>query len=370
MKTLNDIRDLTDKNILVRIDTDVDVVHGKIVDDSRLRAALPTIRFLLDKGAAVTLMGHMGRPKGKVDEALSLHEVASHLTHLLIPHAHCHKVETEEKSPVLATQYHLGKDLILLENLRFDPGEEVNDPSFAKQLAEGHDYFVNESFATCHREAASTVGVAKLLPSYAGLRLMDEIAHLNLVKETPQRPLTLIVGGAKVEEKLGLLDYLLPKVDHVLTGGVVANIFLKAQGVDIKKSKEEVGFDELARELLNGDHRHKILVPTDYVWDRDMIVDIGPETVAAFVRAIKESETIFWAGTMGVVEEPRFAIGSKKLAEAMAHHRGMRMVGGGDTGTALKIFGLESKMSFISTGGGAALEYLAGKELPGVAALR
>lgn len=369
MRTIDELTDLEGKRVLVRIDTDVDLEHGHVGDDSRLKAAIPTIRYLLDKGAQLTLIGHLGRPKGQVVEELSLKAVAHHLAHLLVPKAHPRTVHTEESSRVLVTQYQLAKGITLYENLRFDPGEDANDSSFATQLTEGHDYFVNESFAAVHRAAASTVGVAANLPSYAGLRLADELAHLNLVKESPVQPFTLIVGGAKIEEKLGLLEYLIPKVKFVLTGGVPANIFLKAKGVDIKKSKQEPELDETAKKLLE-QYGDKIVVPTDYSWSNDMIVDVGPQTTREYQRIIAESQTIFWAGTLGVVENEQFAQGSKQVAEALARHNGTRIVGGGDTASALKRFKLENKMSFVSTGGGAALEYLAGNELPGVAALR
>lgn len=369
MQDITHMPDLTGKKVLVRIDTDVDVEHGHVIDDSRLRAALPTIKELLKQGAEITLVGHMGRPKGKLSEELRLAPVARQLAHLLIPHAHAKTITTDAISPVVATQYQLAKHIVLYENLRFDPGEEADSPDFAAVLAEGHDYYVNESFATTHRAAASTVGITKLLPSYAGLRLVDELAHLNLVKDNPTRPFTLIVGGAKIEEKLGLLQYLIPKINFILTGGVPANIFLKAQGVDIKKSKQEPAMDEAAQQLLQ-QYGDKIKIPTDYSWDNGMIMDIGPKTTAEYLKVIDQSQTIFWAGTLGVVEKVEFAHGSKAIAEALAKHPGARIVGGGDTSSALKRFKLESKMSFVSTGGGAALEYLAGKSLPGVVALQ
>jgi phosphoglycerate kinase len=373
MQDVKHIHDLDGKSVLVRIDTDVEVVHGKVVDDYRLTAALPTIRYLVKEGASVTLIGHMGRPKGKVVDDLRLTAVARHFTRLLVPGSEV-KVHHDQKkgaeSPIFGTTYQLGRDVVLLENLRFDPGEEDNEAEFVHLLADGHDYFVNESFATAHREAASTVGVAKKLPSYAGLRLVDEIAHLQLLTQSPDRPLTLIVGGAKVEEKLGLLTHLLPKVDHVLTGGVVTNILLDTQGVDVKKSKLEPGFTELSKELLKKDETdHKILIPTDYVWDMDRIVDIGMQTVMTYKKVLADSKTIFWAGSLGVAEDERFAHGTKAIAEFLAEHKGVRMIGGGDTATALGRFKLLDKMSFVSTGGGAALEYLAGKKLPGIEVL-
>lgn len=369
MRDITHLKDLEGKRILVRIDTDVEVEHGHIVDDSRLRAALPTVRYLMEKGAQVTLIGHMGRPKGKVVEELSLAPVATHLTHLLIPHAHCRTIAAKTDSPVTDTQYQLGKGVVLYENLRFDQGEESNEPEFVNLLAARHDYYVNESFATAHRAAASTVGIAEKLPSYAGLRLVDEAAHLNLIKDTPAHPFTLIVGGAKLEEKLGLLEHLLPKVDYILTGGVPANVFLKATGIDIKKSKQEPEYDKSAEKLLHGPSSEKLVLPTDFLWGSDMILDIGPDTAREYQKIIHASKTIFWAGTLGMVEDERFAEGSRQVAKALARHEGVRIVGGGDTAAALKRFKLEDKMSFVSTGGGAALEYLAGKDLPGIGVL-
>jgi phosphoglycerate kinase len=369
MRDITQIKDLEDKRVLVRIDTDVEVEHGHVVDDSRLRAALPTIRHLVAKGAHVTLIGHMGRPKGKVVGDLSLAPVAKALTHLLIPHAHCRTVTAKTDSPVTDTQYLLGKSVTLYENLRFDQGEEANEPEFINLLAGEHDYCVNESFATAHRAAASTVGIAQKLPAYAGLRMIDEAAHLNLIKDTPTHPFTLVVGGAKLEEKLGLLEHLLPKVDYILTGGVPANIFLKATGIDIKKSKQEPEYDSFVEKLLHEKFAEKLVLPLDYLWGNDMILDIGPKTVIEYQKILRASKTIFWAGTLGMVEDERFAEGSHAIAKAMVRHEGVRIVGGGDTAAALKRFKLEDKMSFVSTGGGAALEYLAGKELPGISVL-
>lgn len=369
MRDIHHMPSLDQKRVLVRIDTDLDLSHNQVIDDSRLRAALPTIRYLLLQGAVVTLIGHLGRPKGHIDDALRLEPVARCLAHLLVPHAHSRTVATGAASPVMATYYQLAERIILYENLRFDPGEEQDSADFATLLATGHDYYVNESFATTHRAAASTVGITKLLPSFAGLRLVDELAHLQLIKDNPSQPFTLIVGGAKIEEKLGLIQYLTPKIKYFLTGGVPANIFLKAKGVDIKKSKQEPAMDEQAEKLLTGPHGQQILVPDDYVWHNGMIVDIGPKTVARYLEVIEQSETIFWAGTLGVVEQEPFGEGSKKIAEALAKHKGVRIVGGGDTASALKRFKLVDKMSFVSTGGGAALEYLSGKSLPGVEAL-
>jgi phosphoglycerate kinase len=369
MKDLKQLTDLSGKKVLVRIDTDVEVAHDHVTDDFRLQAALPTIRYLSERGAAITIVGYLGRPK-KVDPAYRLEPVARHLAHLLVPYSHLKIEHIEAKSPVIATQYRLAKQVVMLENTRFDPGENDNDPEFAKQLAEGHDYFVNESFATAHRNTASAVGVAKLLPSYPGFRLVDEIAHIDLLRESPEYPFTLIVGGAKLEEKLGLLAKLLPKVDHVLIGGVTANVLLEANGINIKKSVDDPDFLTKAKKLLQHDKDKKIVLPADYIWDHDQIMDIGPETVKQYKTIISKSKTIFWAGSLGYAEKSQFAVGTHKIAEALAHHDGVRIIGGGDTAAAIYRFDLVKKMSFVSTGGGAALEYLSGEKLPGVEALQ
>lgn len=369
MKELTSLKNITGKSILVRIDTDVDLDGMKVVDDSRLRAALPTIRYLLGEGAAVTLIGHMGRPKGKVVKELRLEAVAHCLAHLLIPHSQVKTAEKKSDSPVLATQYQLAKNIVLLENLRFDAGEDADEAEFVTLLAEGHDYFVNESFATAHRSAASTVGIARKLPAYAGLRLVDELAHLDLLKNDPKPPFVLIVGGAKVEEKLGLIDQFLPSVDAVLTGGVVANMLLAASGVDIKSSLIQPELMTVAKSLFK-EGGNKLAIPLDYVWDGDRIADVGKQTIDLYATIISDSQTVFWAGDMGIAEIPAFAKGSEALAKAIAlPHEGVRMVGGGDTAATLKKFNLLEKIDFVSTGGGAALEYLAGKKLPGIRAL-
>ncbi len=379
MRQLNDLKKLDGCSVLVRIDTDVDVIAGRIVDDYRLRAALSTIRHLLGKGAEVTLIGHRGRPEGKVNPTLALKPIAKRLCHLLVPQAEVKLIkpvtDRSTDSPVWQTQYQLGHKVRLLENLRFDPGEEANEPEFVQLLAAGQTAFVNESFATAHRTAASTVGISEKLPSYAGLRLVDELAHLNLVKDSPAHPFILIVGGAKVPEKLGLLEHFLPKVDYVLTGGVVANMLLAATGVDVKKSKVDRAYLDLAKQLIK--HRYdpatgqgKIVIPLDSLWNNDQILDIGSDTVKLYAKLLLGSKTVFWAGDMGYAEDKRFAAGTQHLAELLAlRHQGLRMVGGGDTAAALKQLQLVDKIDFVSTGGGAALEYLSGKPLPGLKVL-
>jgi phosphoglycerate kinase len=377
MKSIEELKDLKGKRALVRIDTDVEIEGGRVVDDYRLKAALPTIRLLVRGGARVTLIGHLGRPEGRVNEKMRLAPVARRLAQLLVPGSHLKTVKPDNTSdsPVWDRLYMLAKNVALLENLRFDPGEEANEAEFVRMLAHDHDLFVNESFATAHRAAASTVGIAKKLPSYAGLRLIDELAHLSLLTTSAERPFVLIVGGAKVPEKLGLLDTLLPKVDHVLTGGVVANMLLKTTGnLDIKKSKVEADFMDEAEALMTGRQAAKIHLPTDVIWgkgvEEDMILDLGYSATLVYQQILKDAKTVFWAGSLGKAEESAYATSTKAIAKFLAEDNSkVVMIGGGDTATALAKFKLLNKMSFVSTGGGAALEYLAGKKLPGVDAL-
>lgn len=370
MRDINQMENLAGKRVLVRIDTDVPLESGRVNEDYRLRASLPTIRRLRKLGASLTLIGHAGRPDGRVKPALSLAPVARRLASLLVQGSHPRvKRKDSADSPVFEKVFELAKDVVLLENLRFDSGEESNEPEFVSLLAAGHDYFVNESFATAHRPAASTVGITRKLPSYAGLRFVDEIAHLSVFLDSPRHPVCLIVGGAKMEEKLGLLESLLPKVDQVLVGGVLANMLLAAKGVDIKASVVESDLMVKAKKLLDDSQADKIVLPVDYRWDGERIADLGPRTTELYKKIIDESQTIFWAGSLGLVELAGFDKGSLAIAECLADHKGLRMVGGGDTAAAIEKFGLLSKMSFVSTGGGAALEFLAGKTLPAVKGL-
>lgn len=377
MNSLSQLTKLVGNRVLVRIDTDVELEHGQVVDDFRLRAALPTIRHLVQARATVTLIGHLGRPKGRVVESLRLAPVARRLAKLLIPGAHSREFTSENfDSPVWSRQYRLTKSVTLLENLRFDRGEETNESEFVQLLAKDYDYFVNESFATAHRVAASTVGVAEKLPAYAGLNLVDELAHLNLLTDSPARPFVLIVGGAKVSEKLGLLTQLLPKVDAVLTGGVVANMFLETQGeLDIKESTIEPDLMAEAKKILASSHGHKIHLPPSVVWGKDKnagkILDLGRSSVLVYKEILQSAGSVFWAGSLGMAEEPAYAMATKEIAEFLANlpSSTLVMVGGGDTAAAINRFKLLKKMSFVSTGGGAALEYLAGQELPGLKVL-
>lgn len=370
MRSLKELIVKPGQSVLVRVDTDVALDGAKVLDDYRLKAAIPTIVHLRQVGATVILVGHLGRPNGKVKQSLSLAPVARRLARLLVPGGRVISHQAPRSaSPIFASFWTLANGVTLLENLRFDRGEDENEPEFAALLAAGQSAFVNESFASAHRATASTVGVAEKIPAYAGLRFVDELAHLALLSQSPARPFTLIVGGVKVKEKLGLLKHFIKQVDYILTGGVVANMLLLASGVDVKDSVIEPELMSEARQLMASPMAKKIILPEDYIWRGNKIVDIGPLTAESYVTHLEKSETVFWAGTLGVAEEEKFAQGTLVVAEALAKHKGMRMIGGGDTATALAQFGLMAKMSFVSTGGGAALEYLAGHKLPALAVL-
>lgn len=323
MKKIQDT-EIKDKNVLVRIDADVPIVDGVVLDDERLQASIPTLKYLIENGAKVTIIGHIGRPKGKELPELKMLPVEDKLIELLGTH----------------------QNWQILENLRFNAGEEKNDPEFVAHLVAGQDLFVQDAFATCHRNHASTVGVAKLLPTYAGMSVQKEIEELTKLLQNPPRPFVLIVGGAKVEDKKPVIDNLLNKVDQVLVGGVVANEF--------QKEKENLS--------------EKIILPID---GRPSIegLDIGPKTIENFKEIISRAKTIFWAGTMGKYEDPQYALGSEEIAEAIVVSGAKKYAGGGDTTSFIRQNNLQDKFDFLSTGGGATLEFLAGKTLPGLEVL-
>ncbi|NLU11011.1 MAG: phosphoglycerate kinase [Tepidanaerobacter acetatoxydans] len=388
-KTLEDF-EVENKRVLVRVDLNVPVdENGNITDDTRIRAALPTINYLVSKGAKVILASHFGRPKGKVNPKYSLAPVAKRLSELL------------DKEVVMAPDC-IGKtvenlvaqmkpkDVILLENVRFHEGEEKNDPEFAKKLAQLADIFINDAFGTSHRAHASTVGVAKFLPAGAGYLMQKEIEIMGNALENPERPFVAILGGAKVGDKIGVIKNLLSKVDVLLIGGGMAYTFLKSQGYEIGKSLLESDKIELAASLLNEakEKNVKLLLPDDVVVTSElkeglpyetvsiadipkdkMGVDIGEKTRDKFADIIKEAKTVIWNGPMGVFEIEAYAAGTLAVAKAMAESKAVTIIGGGDSAAAVEQMGLAKYMTHISTGGGASLEFLEGKELPGVAAL-
>ncbi len=376
---------LSAKSVLVRCDFNVPLENGEITDDRRITEALPTIRELLAKGASVILCSHLGRPKGVTPE-FSLKPVATRLSELLqqdvplLPD--CVGPEVEATCKALKPG-----EVVLLENVRFHPEEEKNDPDFARQLANLADFYVNDAFGTAHRAHASTAGVADYLPSAAGHLIAKEIEFLGKAVSNPQRPFVAIMGGSKVKDKIALIDNLLPKVDKLIVGGGMTYTFLKAQGLEIGKSLlDETSIDYCAK--LLAEHSEKLVLPTDLVVAPEfsptapatvvaagqipadqMGLDVGPDSRESFKTIIETAGTVLWNGPVGVFEMDAFAEGTKAVAAAMANCKGLTIVGGGDSAAAVEKFGYADDMSHVSTGGGASLEFLEGKKLPGIAAL-
>jgi phosphoglycerate kinase len=389
VRTLRD-GDFKGQRVLVRVDFNVPLEDGKVADDARITAALPTIDFLRKAGAKVILVSHLGRPKARPDPEFSLKPVADHLRdHLGVPTAFA----TDCVGPVAekAVAELKPSQVLLLENVRFHPGEEKNDPAFCKQLAALADRYVNDAFGTAHRAHASTTGVAHLLPSCAGLLIEKEVSALGDALDHPQRPFTAIMGGAKVSDKILVIEKLLEKVDKLVVGGGMAFTFLKAQGHEVGKSLVEPDRIELARSLLQRakDKGVEVLLPVDveaadafdakathravkvtHMRPEWMGLDIGPLTIKEFSAAVAASRTVLWNGPMGVFEMDAFAFGTQAIAQAVARNPGTTVVGGGDSAAAAKKFGVEQQMTHVSTGGGASLEFLEGKVLPGIAALQ
>ena len=388
-KTVKDIQ-LTGKRVLVRVDYNVPMNDkGEITDFIRIEASLPTLHYLLDQGAAVILMAHLGRPKGKVNPKFTLKPVAEALSQLIHrPVQFCPDCVGKDAQDA-AAQLRNG-DILLLENLRFHPEEEKNDPHFAQELAALGDVYVNDGFGVSHRAHASVEAITHYLPAVAGFLLEKEIAYLGNAVDKPQRPFAAIIGGAKVADKIAVIRSLIKKADVILIGGGMANTFLAAKGYNLGKSlveKESLG---IAKDLLAeaAAQKTKMLLPVDLIMaasfsneadheaeDLDalnpdyMALDIGPKTAELYAQTLAGMKTIVWNGPMGVFEMPNYAEGTRRVAEAMAASDGITIVGGGDSAAAVKQMGLADKMSHVSTGGGASLEYLEGKVLPGLAAL-
>lgn len=382
-----DQEDVSGKRVLVRVDFNVPLEHGTITDDTRIRAALPTIRYLLDHGAKVILISHLGRPKGKPVDELRLTPIAARLGELLGQAVTTVPVVVGQEAAAAVAQLEPGQ-VLLLENVRFKPGEEKNDQALARQLASLADLYVNDAFGAAHRAHASTVGVAELLPAYAGFLMQREIDALSKLLTAPERPFIAILGGAKVSDKLKVIGNLLSKVDALLIGGGMANTLLLAQGVTIGKSLAERDLTEQAASLLNEANSKGIAIelPLDAIVGTDLngkgttveigsipddtaIFDIGPETARHFAERITAAKTIFWNGPMGVFERPAFAAGTRAVAQAVANSDAFSVVGGGDSVAAVEQMGVADRISHISTGGGASLEFVEGRVLPGVAAL-
>jgi phosphoglycerate kinase len=379
--------DVRGKRVLCRCDFNVPMADGEITDDTRIRAALPTTTWLLDHDARLILCSHLGRPKGKVVKKLSLAPVAKRLSQLLdrkVPLADGvvgKQVRKEVDKP--------GKgDALLLENLRFEPGEEANDPAFAQKLADLCDLYVNDAFGAAHRAHASTEGVAHLVPSYIGFLMAKEIETLSRLREAPEPPYLAIVGGAKVSDKLDVLTELVTQVDALLIGGGMANTFLLAQGKEVGKSLVERDQVDNARGVIERARNREVdlglptdvvvapdidgpptIKPVDDVRPNEAIYDIGPETARVFADRIRQARTIFWNGPLGVAEQDQFAHGTSVVAEAVAKADGFTVIGGGDSVAAIEALDLADRIDHISTGGGASLEFLEGKTLPGVAAI-
>jgi phosphoglycerate kinase len=390
--TIRDV-DVAGKRVFVRVDFNVPIEDGKVVDDARIRAALPTIVFLIRRGAKVILASHLGRPKGKVTDSLRLRPVAERLSQLL-----GQEVRVTGDALGVGTQDAVRRlkkgDVLLLENLRFHKEEEANDPEFAKQLASYADIYVNDAFGTAHRAHASTVGIAQYLPAYAGLLMEREIEVLSRLLEDPARPFAAVIGGAKVSDKIMVLENLLQRLDTLVLGGGMANTFLVAQGNTVGKSLLEADMVEDARRLLDMAEQkgvrlvlpvdvmvakevtrgaeHKIL-PVEKIPNSWSIVDVGPRSMGLFEEALDGARTILWNGPLGVFEIPTFGDGTRQMARYLATRAeaGATVVlGGGDSAAAVDQQGLADKMTHVSTGGGATLEFLEGRELPGIAILR
>ncbi len=382
--------DVTGKRVLVRVDFNVPLDGGRVGDETRIRAALPTIELLRERGAALVLVSHLGRPKGKVDPALSMRPVSERLAELLGAPVKQAPAVIGEGAETMAAGLSPG-DVLLLENVRFEPGETGNDPELARALAALAGLYVNDAFGAAHRAHASTEGVAHLLPGYAGLLLEREVTELTRVVESPERPLVVVLGGAKVSDKIGVIERFLEVADSILIGGAMCFSFFRAQGIATGDSLVEEEGIGLAEDALRRAESSacKLMLPVDLmlgesfdaaterresdaveVSDGWMGLDVGPRTAAAFAEAIVAAGTVLWNGPMGAFELEPFAAGTKTVAEAVAASPATTVVGGGDSVAALHQFGLAEKVNWVSTGGGASLELLEGKKLPGVEALK
>ncbi len=388
--TVQDV-DVTGKRVLVRVDFNVPITEdGKVGDDKRITAALPTIQYLLDHKAKVILCSHLGRPKGKFDPQFSLAPVGARLSELLPDVRIWMADDVIGESARTAVADMKEGEIVLLENVRFHPEEEANDPAFAKELASLADIYVSDAFGTVHRAHASTAGVAAYLPAVAGFLIGKELGFMGKALEDPERPFVAILGGAKVADKIGVITNLLEKCNSLIIGGGMAYTFFKAMGYEIGTSLLDAENIGLAKDLMakakargvqlllpvdnvvataySADAEHKV-VDSDKMPEGWMGLDIGPKSVELFTKVIVAAKTVIWNGPMGVFEFPAFAEGTKGVAAACAECKGTTIIGGGDSASAVKKLGFASKMTHISTGGGASLEFLEGKVLPGVAVL-
>ncbi|UOY91054.1 phosphoglycerate kinase [Ectobacillus sp. JY-23] len=388
-KSIRDV-DVKGKRVFCRVDFNVPMKDGQITDETRIRAALPTIQYLMEKGAKVILASHFGRPKGQVVEEMRLTPVAKRLGELLGKNVA--KTDEAYGPEVQAAIAEMNEgDVLVLENVRFYPGEEKNDPALAKEFAALADLYVNDAFGAAHRAHASTAGIAEYIPAVSGLLMEKEIEVLGKALSNPERPFTAIIGGAKVKDKIGVIRNLLDKVDNLIIGGGLAYTFVKAQGYEIGKSLCEDDKLDLAKEFMQMAKEKGVnfYMPVDVVVGDDFSenantqevgvdaipsdwegMDIGPKTREIYADVIRNSKLVIWNGPMGVFEMDKFANGTKAVAEALAESTDTySVIGGGDSAAAVEKFGLADKMSHISTGGGASLEFMEGKELPGVVRL-
>jgi phosphoglycerate kinase len=388
-KTVRDV-DVKGKRVLVRVDFNVPLSDSngdkEVADDTRIRAAIPTIKFLLEQGAAIILMSHLGRPKGEVKQEYSLKPVAEHLSEVLEMLVAFSDDCIGDKAEQAASALKPG-EVLLLENTRFHAGETKNDPTMSKQLAKLADLYVNDAFGSAHRAHASTEGVANYLPAVAGFLMEKEIRYLGQAIENPKRPFIAILGGAKISDKIGVIRHLLKKADKVIIGGGMANTFFFAQGYPVGDSLleeealdtareivEESGdslrlpFDVVIADAFSNDAKTKVMGmgPVPVGW---RILDIGPETIKAYRKVILDAKTVVWNGPMGVFEFPKFATGTFEIAKAVSESQSVSIIGGGDSVAAVQQAGLAEKIDHLSTGGGASLEMLEGKDLPGLVAL-
>ena len=382
--------DVSGKRVLVREDLNVPIEQGHITDATRIQAAVPTLRDLRARGAKVIVMSHLGRPDGKVVESLRLAPIAAPLGAALGCTVSCASDCIGDVATVAVSAMRNG-DVVLLENLRFHPGEEANDPEFARALAALGDLYVNDAFGTAHRAHTSTVGITQFLPSYMGPLMAREVEILDEIMQHPQRPFIAVLGGAKVSDKIGVIERLMSLCDAIVVGGGMANTLLAAEGFDVGKSLRDKDLGPAKSIMRDVESAHANLhlpkdavvatsiyatdeqtreIPVSEVSPDEMILDIGPDTAVDFRLVILKAKTVLWNGPMGVFENDAFSAGTQSVAAAIVDSSALSVVGGGDSAAAAHKFGFADKMTHISTGGGATLEYIEGKELPGIAALK
>lgn len=389
-KTVEDFN-FKGKRALVRVDFNVPLKNGEIVDDNRIRAALPTIEYLKSAGAKIILMSHLGRPKGEPKPEFSLEAVARRLSELLnVPVKFLASDKVVDDSVKQGVEALKDGQICLLQNTRYRKEETKNEPNFAKELASLGDIFVNDAFGTCHRAHCSNVGVSEKLPSCVGYLVQKEIDVMDKALESPERPFIAILGGAKVSDKIGVIENLLEKVDTIIIGGAMAYTFLKAEGKNVGKSLLEEDKIQVAKDLMSksAEKGVKLLLPldlvvakemteqakaeivdVDHIKDDDSGFDIGPKTVQLFKEEIEKAKTVIWNGPLGVFEIQQFSTGTFEIAKALSEVDAVTIIGGGDSASAIEKAGYKDKVTHVSTGGGASLEFLEGKELPGIAAI-